>query len=65
MVVIGFRPSSMARVFGEPKYMLGDLSSLEYLNAHISSPLVKAQEMRMGSSEWYLPMMLVTSRKVA
>lgn len=51
MVVIGFMPCSLARVFGDPKYMLGDLSSLEYLKAQISLPLVNAQEIRMGSSD--------------
>ena len=47
MVMVGCDPFSLARVCGEPKYMLGDWSSLEYLKAQISLPLVSAQEMRM------------------
>jgi hypothetical protein len=50
IVVTEFEPGSLERVWGEPKYMLGDWSSLEYLNAQISLPLDKAQEIRMGSS---------------
>lgn len=65
MVVMEFEPDSLARVRGEPKYILGDWSSLEYLKAQISLPLVKAQEIRMGSSAWWRSMILVTSRKVA
>lgn len=65
MVVIGCEPFSLARVCGEPKYILGDWSSLEYLKAQISRPFVKAQEIRMGSSDLCCSMIFVISRRVA
>lgn len=65
MVMVGCDPFSLARVCGEPKYMLGEWSSLEYLKAQISLPLVSAQEMRMGSSDLFLSIILEMSRRVA
>ena len=37
IVVMGLDPLSLARVCGEPEYILGDRSSLEYLNATMAS----------------------------
>lgn len=49
IVLIGFEFGVCDLVCGEPKYMLGDWLSLEYLKAQISFPLVNAHETRSGS----------------